>query len=361
MVPTLFVRARLLQALLLAATQMPGCSGNTRVVGNVPWYEYREDYMHWEGLTHVICGWMVGREDGSFDVYREVIHCAAEARWVGKIVHVGLGGIATLKETWFEMMNKANVQRTANRLVEHVNSMYVQGLNLDLEDDVVVHPSFKDFVSTLHTTFSKLGLKLSGNFRKSAVERGLLGETLRLFDFVNIRAFDILPTQAPWRFTAHPSSFNIAVQELKYYTEVLGLNRSNLNLGLPLHGWVESVAGHEPWSRSWGRIAMRYPNDLHEDFTHGIWFNGWNTMRHKIHFALESGVGLAIFGTPEDTMWDKDCMTCFINETIVDFEGNKTGRAAVMGDGTAVMSEVSTHDEQWHTSHMTPEQEELLA
>jgi len=200
----------------------------------------------------------------------------------------------------------------------------VVGFDLDLDDDVVKEPRFKDFVTRLHTVASKSDLQIWGTFRKSGVEKGNLPLTLRLFDFVTLRAFDYLPQRPPWQIFDTPSSDSIAVQELKYYTGTLGLDSSKLNLGLPYHGWASSdnaTLGPSQWS--WSAIAARFGDDLQYDYADGVWFNGYTTMRKKVTLALQSGVGLAMFDIGQDILGGTNSMTIFIKKVKDEVRGKE--------------------------------------
>jgi len=304
---------------------MPGCSESTRVVGYLPCPRFRRDYMHYEGLTHVVCGWPELRQDADFDDMAGCIEsCRWHANWHGKKVIVGCGGGAANQETWRSLIRETDPGFVAKQLVEFVKGFdSVVGVDLDLDDDVVKEPRFKDFVTRLHA--SKGDLQIWGTFRKSAVEKGNLAATLRLFDFVTLRAFDYLPQQPPWQIFDGPAEVGVAVQELKYYTGTLGLSSSKVNLGLPYHGWESSYnATLKPFSWSWSAIAAKFADDLQYDYADRVWFNGYTTMRKKVTLALQSGVGLAMFDIGQDVLGKTNSMTIFINKVKDEFRGNET-------------------------------------
>jgi len=127
-------------------------------------------------------------------------------------------------------------------------------------------------------------------------------KALAQFDFVNIMSYDKTGPWNPARTGPH-APYEMAVEDLEYWTKTRAIPQEKLSLGVPFYGY--GFGGTAPESISWKSLLTQHPNSIQPDelsINGGtIYYNGIPTIRKKTSLALEKSGGIMIWQLLQDT------------------------------------------------------------
>lgn len=270
-----------------------------RVVGYIPTYrEYALDSFDYSALTHVIAAFLEPGRDGGFDasasLQRIVSH--SKAKGVPTLVAIG-GGIADV-EDWLTHMSSDNAQATADKIVQATLNLGADGIDVDLEGELVLASSYNGFCATLAAAAKAHDLIFTAALAKWTTSQAITDHTLGLFDFVNLMVYDY---KGPWD-TAPPlqhSSYAMAQNEMDYHMISRGLPGNRIALGVPFYGWDFSNAS-QVTAFTWSQVVANHPEHLDDDDFDGMYYNGKKTIRDKVALAKSLGAGIMIWELGQD-------------------------------------------------------------
>jgi GH18 family chitinase len=171
-------------------------------------------------------------------------------------------------------------------------------------------------------------LKKKSKLLTAALSRGYGGskvpnETLKLFDFVNIMAYD---GTGPWdpKTPGQHSSMEYARQNVKYWLD-RGLPKENAVLGVPFYGYGFGKDFRKD-EYAFKDIVAKFPGSENADQAgETVWYNGLPTMRAKTEYVLKNQLGgVMIWELSSDAAGEKSLLEV-IHATIV--EGAATQKA----------------------------------
>lgn len=282
-------------ALLLTSVSGSNISDAYRIVGYIP--EYRSDCvtsLDYSALTHVVASFL---EPGSPTQGLQSIISYTKTQGVAVFVAIGGGGADI--PTWLTRMSPENAEATAQSIVDSALELGVDGIDVDLEGDLVMGGSYNSFVATLASRARASGLGLSAALAKWTCSQAISDDTLALFDFVNLMAYDY---RGPWD-TSEPlsdfSSFDVAQNELDYYIDSRGLPGSKVTLGVPFYGYDFSDKSHVT-DFTWAEIAQSHPEQADNDAFDGKFYNGRATIFAKAQLAKSRGASVMIWELGQD-------------------------------------------------------------
>jgi len=282
-------------AVLWTSVTGSNVSDTHRIVGYIP--EYRSDCvasLDYSALTHVVASFL---EPGSPSDSLKSIVSYTKSQGVSVFVAIGGGGADI--PTWLTRMSAENAEASAQSIVDSALELGVDGIDVDLEGDLVMGGSYNSFVATLASKARANGLGLSAALAKWTCSQAISDDTLALFDFVNLMAYDY---RGPWD-TSEPlsdfSSFDVAQNELDYYIDSRGLPGNKVTLGVPFYGYDFSDKSHVT-AFTWAEIANSHPEQADNDEFQGKYYNGRATIFAKAQMAKARGAGVMIWELGQD-------------------------------------------------------------
>lgn len=266
-----------------------------RVVGYIP--EHSSDCitsLDYSALTHVVASFL------AFDPPSQTLRTiVSHAKSQGVSAWVAIGGGGQVSSEWQSRMSEENADASAQAIVDSALELGVDGIDVDLEGELVTGGSYNTFVATLASKVRANNLGLSAALNQWTCSQSITDDTLALFDFVNLMAYDY---KGPWD-TSEPlgdfSSYAVAENELDYYIDSRGLPASKVNLGVPFYGFDFSDKSHVT-DFTWAQIARDHPEQADNDNFDGKYYNGRTTIFAKAQLAKTRGASVMIWQLGQD-------------------------------------------------------------
>jgi len=271
-----------------------------RVVGYIPTYrEYALESFDYAALTHVIAAFLDPGSDGQFVGSPSLRNIVAHSRAQGVPTLVAIGGGAAEVEVWLEHMNAENSQATVDKIVQTTLDMGADGIDVDLEGELVLAPSYNSFCAVLAAAAKANNLMLTAALAKWTASQAITDQTLALFDFVNLMVYDY---KGPWdtRPPLQHSSYAMAENELDYYMNSRNIPGNKIALGVPFYGWDFSDPS-QVTAFTWSQVVSSNPEHMDDDEFDGKYYNGKKTIRDKVVLAKSLDAGIMIWELGQDT------------------------------------------------------------
>jgi GH18 family chitinase len=223
-------------------------------------------------------------------------------------IMLSLGG-ANASAFFPSLLGDANRDNFINTLVQLAVNNNVDGIDVDLEgDNIDTH--YEAFITGLSA-----GLKAKSKLLTAAIATWEAGsftdKALAGFDFVNVMSYD---ATGPWDPT-HPgphSPYSMAVSDLNYWINTRGLNKANVNLGVPFYGY--GFGAGVPVNIDYNQVVKNYPGSQNTDqvtVTAGgtVYYNGIPTIEKKTTLAMQNAGGIMAWELMADTDDDNSLLT----------------------------------------------------
>ncbi len=202
------------------------------------------------------------------------------------------GGLASTTDSerklYFDLIGDAKRAAFVQRLERYVDEYKLDGIDVDLEGPAI-DKDYGAFVSDLAKA-----LKPKGKLLTAAVSRWFGGEqipneTLGLFDFVNIMAYD---ATGPWDPSHGGQHSSLAyAKECTDYWLGRGVAKAKLALGVPFYGYGFGNAFNQG-GYTFAEITSKYPGaESADQIGDTIWYNGIPTIQAKVKYAVDQGLG----------------------------------------------------------------------
>lgn len=249
-------------------------------------------------LTHLNLAFANPNAEGNVTSFDGLPQVADNAHHHGVKVLMSLGGadLNGTQKNWILLTLPQNVQGFCNRLLAYVNSNHLDGVDVDLEGDIIGN-NYGSFIHTLASVFHPQR-KLVTAAVATWFEQQIPASSFADFDFVNIMSYD---KTGPWD-TTHPgphSTFPAAVDDLNFWA-AKGLPAAKTNLGVPFYGWgFYNKASQNEYA--YKDIVAQYAGaELKDKIADTIYYNGIVTIRRKTKLAMEKASGIMIWQLTED-------------------------------------------------------------
>lgn len=269
------------------------------MVGYIP--TYRTDclsYLDYSALTHVMASFLDPGSDAMFAASSSIKSIVSKAKAEGVAAFVAIGGGGADVSYWLDLMKADRAEATANAIVQSAMSLGADGIDVDLEGDLVLADSYNSFVAVLSSKAKANGLGLSAALAKWTCSKNIQDSTLALFDFVNLMAYD---NKGPWD-TNPPlqhSSYEVAQAELNYYINTRGLPGNKVALGVPFYGYdFQDTSNVQAFT--WAQIVSQDPDQMDNDNFDQKYYNGKKTIYAKALLAKTFGAGVMIWELGQD-------------------------------------------------------------
>ncbi|WP_221394146.1 glycosyl hydrolase family 18 protein [Dyadobacter sp. NIV53] len=185
-------------------------------------------------------------------------------------------------------------------LVELAVNNNLDGIDVDLEGGLI-DTNYENFVIDLSSALKQKNKMITAAIA-TVYKDQFTDKALAHFDFINIMSYDKTGPWNPSRTGPH-APYEMAVEDLEYWTKTRGIAKEKLSLGVPFYGY--GFGGTAPESISWKNLLIQYPNAAQADeksVNDGmIYYNGIPTIRKKTSLALEKAGGIMIWQLLQDT------------------------------------------------------------
>ncbi|MGL1888897.1 MAG: glycosyl hydrolase family 18 protein [Reichenbachiella sp.] len=269
-------------------------------------------------FTHVNIAFANPSMDGIFttDVSKNSILTMVEKAHAAQCkVLISIGGAAVELSTWLHRLSNENRASTVSSLVSFVREHNLDGVDVDLEGDLVTSEWYNPFVTALSAALldDELLTAAVGTYNANSITDA----TVRLFDFINAMTYD---ARGPWRPNepGQHSTYEFALSDIAYW-KGRGLEQSKIVLGVPFYGWNFDKAGVP--EMAYKDIVTTYPGAEEKDAIGQLYYNGQPTIEAKTLLALQEAGGIMNWDMSLDIEYsDSRSLLRTIVNTIEDFK-----------------------------------------
>lgn len=207
------------------------------------------------------------------------------------------------------LLRPENFPLFAEKLIDLVKVFEVDGIDLDLEGDMILE-GFSEFICFLKTKLEDKNIELSGAFNIWG-GRKLTHAAIHSFDFINLMAYN--ESGLFEKRLKHHSSFPTSQKHLDYWTKKRGISPDRVILGVPFYGWYKefdlSYNLLNKKAVSYSYIHHHFPQltlydnfvEIHTDVRRIVFtYNSMELIRKKTSLSRKYG-GIMIWQLTQDT------------------------------------------------------------
>ncbi len=225
----------------------------------------------------------------------QVIAVVSKCHQANTKIAVSIGGGAADTELWLNHMVGDPRAVVVTSLIGLVEEYGFDGIDVDLEGDLVLSEHYEAFVESLHNQLPQGIIYTAALANWSA--NGLSYEMLSLYDYVNIMSYDYTGPWAPDKPGQH-SSYQQAVFDMNYWKETKNLLAENIVLGVPFYGY-DFQDQTQVYYVAYKDILMDNPGAENSDKVGTTYYNGVSTMQSKTELSMQYG-GIMIWEITQD-------------------------------------------------------------
>ncbi len=290
------------------------------MVAYVPnWIELDEfsqsiDYEH---LTHINIAFENPIDEQgqlSFNAKNANLIQRAHERGVKVLVSIGGGSAAT--DTWLmkrykSLLSEEKRNEFAQTLVTYIKEHQFDGLDVDIEGPSIT-ADYGPFIESLHAALKPHGLLLTAALSQGYGGANVPSSSIKLFDFVNIMAYDGKGSWDPNSPGQH-SSMEFTKRNVDYWLE-RGLPKSAAVVGVPFYGYGFGD-DFKKGGLSYKSILAKHPDAaMNDKVGQTIWHNGIITMKQKTQYALDQELGgLMIWSLDNDVSGEQSLLKAIVD------------------------------------------------
>ncbi|MBO9153882.1 glycosyl hydrolase family 18 protein [Chitinophaga sp. GCM10012297] len=252
-------------------------------------------------ITDLNLAFLNPEADGSFNIDPAVKQVTDKARAKNVRVFMSIGGggaPAYLAELIKPGKRSAFVAGILAQLEQHG----FDGVDVDLENDLI-NADYPAFVAELRTALTARNKLMTAALASWNADK-IPDATIKSYDFINIMSYD---KTGPWNLSrpGPHSPYEMAVEDFTYFSQRRGVAAEKLLVGLPFYGYGFGV--NAPSGIRYNELIVQYPGAENADevTVNGggkIYYNGINTIRQKVAFALSSkAAGVMIWELTQDS------------------------------------------------------------
>lgn len=273
--------------------------------------------------------------DGEFSFSRDLstIKTICAENNVKLFISIGGGGVS-LQETNTYKTKTTSEERGPfiNNLMNYVRQNGIEGIDVDLEGELVSMDTYDDFVKELSDSLHAENLEMSsalGSYYSTFIS----DFTLSLFDFINIMSYDKKGSWTPTSPGQH-SSLDHAKNDLVYFNQTRNVPIEKLVLGVPFYGWEfddGATTSNDVRALTYCQILNLDENNKNYDEavteTGTVYYNGVSTIEAKIDWVInQKAGGIMIWELGQD---------CFNNNSLLTVIDNKMGPLSISNNSIA--------------------------
>jgi len=279
-----------------------------RVVGYLP---NSLDYpVRYEHITHLNLAFENADSLGrlSFSPNNTGYITGAHAKGKKVLVSVGGGGASfdtEMQRRYTALFDDKNRGEFVTHIVNYLLEHNFDGIDVDLEGPAI-NEHYDKFIADLHRALKPQGKLLTAALTHMNGADKISDESVLLFDFINVMAYD---ATGPWRKDrpGQHASYDFAVECLAYWAS-RGLPKSKTVLGVPFYGYGFGNDFNE--GMSFSKIINVYPEgDKRDVVGDSIYYNGVSTIVRKAELVRKEKLGgIMIWQIAQDTVGSKSLL-----------------------------------------------------
>lgn len=282
---------------------------NFRVIGYLPG---RENLLasamtiDYSKITHLYIAFINPDSLGSLKGTKNLKEVAAiaHAKNVKIMASIGGGGAPAYYPAFLSGEKKIKLIADLVNLAIESN---LDGIDVDLEG-ALIDGNYENFVIDLATQLRAKNKMITAAIA-TVYKDQFTDKALAQFDFVNMMSYD---KTGPWNLSkpGPHAPYEMAVEDLEYWTKTRGIPKEKLSLGVPFYGY--GFGGSAPESISWKNLILQYPDNINVDEFSlnggNLYYNGIPTIRKKTSLALEKSGGIMIWQLLQDTAGERSLL-----------------------------------------------------
>lgn len=302
-----------------------------KVIGYLPYYRFDIiDQIDFSKITHLNLAFLNPDIDGNLSIGGQDIDpiiSAAKSDNPDLIVFISIaGGGSTeeLKNAYDKFLLPENRSEFSHLLVEYINHHNLDGIDVDLEWDMVneyYSPFVLELADSLMSHGKQISAALPGTFRYPDLSQ----EAMDAYDFINLMAYD---KTGPWRPNdpGPHSPRELAIQSVTYWQNQ-GLDNERMTLGVPFYGY-DFTNQNNVTAFTFEAMVVESEHYAYADQVGERYYNGIPTIQYKTLYAKDEVIaGLMIWELGQDAFADHNEFSLL---TAIDYVV-KTGNLPITG------------------------------
>ena len=215
-------------------------------------------------------------------------------------VLISLGGGAISSEVfayYLDLLQDGKRSAFIDSIVYFVNINQLDGVDIDLEGNMLDIQEYGDFVYELADTLHQCGKIITAalaSWNGYKVPEFALDQ----FDFINLMAYDATGPWDPGNPGPH-SPYSMAVSDINYWKNSRNVPAEKIVLGVPFYGY-EFVNASTVNALTYAQIVKQNPEAAWTDQWDNIYYNGIPTIEKKTGLAMEDAGGIMIWELGQD-------------------------------------------------------------
>lgn len=314
---TVFSKILFLIAFMLTSAISLTCVSQFRVVGYLRTGDdmvQNARQIKLDQITHLNIAFINPETDGTFKAYPQLdtIVRLAHQHQVKVMLACGGGSRHVSLDTLLDAVHRPKV---VQNFIAFIDKYKLDGIDVDIENDDI-NANYEPFVIMLAEQLHQKG-KLISTALSYTTRNQITDLSLKAYDFVNLMAYDL---KAPWKpdDPGQHSPYDMAVQQIKYWTAERNIPKQKVNIGVPFYGYGFGPSGVP--DMTFKEIVSKYPGSASKDETlmadgGTMYYNGTATIRAKTRLALKETGGIMIWQLAGDAA-GKQSLLGQINEEI---------------------------------------------
>lgn len=228
----------------------------------------------------------------------------------GKKVLVSIGGGGASFDTdmqrrYTTLFDDKNRGQFVSHVITYLSEHNFDGIDVDLEGPAI-NEHYDKFIADLHRELKPRGKMLTAALTHMNGADKISDQSILLFDFINVMAYD---ATGPWRKDrpGPHASYDFAVESLAYWSS-RGLPKNKTVLGVPFYGYGFGNDFNE--GMSFSKIINVYADAEKRDVSgDSVYYNGIPTIRKKAELVrTEKLGGIMIWQLAQDTLGAKSLL-----------------------------------------------------
>jgi GH18 family chitinase len=292
-----------------------------KVIGYLPTYRFGLiDQIEVEKLTHLNIAFAQPDRWGHLDCpgdYATIIRKVKKRNPEIKI-YISLGGrlLSHDKIYWKKYMSPDYRTGFVQNIIRFVEQYRLDGVDMDLEWGNVdaLYPGFtRELSDSLHAN----GFQLSAAFPAMKRYAVLTNEDFKVFDFINVMAYD---NAGPWqpKVIRQHSTYDLAVNSISFWHDSCGVPLDKIILGMPLYGY--NFKSRPVRSASYGSLVSYNRFLAFVDQDNLTFYNSIPTIIRKTKYAKDNCGGVMLWELGQDALGENSdySLLHFVYATLLD-------------------------------------------
>lgn len=290
-----------------------------KVVGYLP--SYRSNLkIEYNKLTHLCLSFVnpsnsEGTLTHNFSNLSTIVTKAHEEN-VKILISIGGGGLSSeMEENYSTLMKLDNRADFITKLLDFLKDNKLDGLDVDLEGDLVLNTNYNDFVIALGDSIKSRNSDylLTAAYTTWNADN-VSDKALTTFDFINSMSYDACGPTWGVKGCNH-STYDRAKSDQSYWVSKRNIDKSRFILGVPFYGIDWNTNEYITYSQ----VLSTYPNDIDNDTANDgkVVYNGKQTIQKKTQFALKNGGGIMIWEIGQDAIGNTNSLLNVIHNQVL--------------------------------------------